>query len=243
VPPLVVTSAASLPRDGLADWAWAYAKAPAALDHLRVVIGDEAYSTGLKSFVAACAARPCEVSDLEREMRAAGGAEATAFFARSVYDDTFPALTVSFERGERQTSVTLSQRTSTPLFVELWLELDDGTRRRERVKLSGSRETFRFETPVAVRAVRPNPRLDPLFWSRSAQAGDVNFDGRVDGLDVLDCAGSVGKRVDATFRPGTESLTGLDLTFDPRCDLLDDGSLEVDDLEALVARFGEETRP
>jgi hypothetical protein len=244
VPPLLVSAADAVPTEGLAIWAWAYSKAPAALDHLRVVMGDDAYARGMTAFLTACDGRACSVADFERELSAVGGAKVNAFFASSIYADTFPELSVGFSApaARMPVQVTLEQQTSRPIVVELWLTLADGTRQRERVELSGRSQSFTFSTPSAVRSVRPNPRQDPLFWSRSAVQGDVDFDGRVDGLDVLACAALEGKKVEASFRPGQESLTGVDLDFDPRCDLAFDGSLEPGDLDALIARLGQGVR-
>lgn len=220
------------------DWAWAYAQSAAFLDHLRVLIGDAPYAEGLKMLVNRCAFQACDIGHLERVMQEAAGKDLQAVYRQWLHGSIFPEVSVGFRSlGETRVSVTLAQNGSHLVDVELWLE-GAGARTRRVVSFQDATATFELGAEHEIERVRINPRQDALLWTRSAQAGDVDFDGRSDGFDLVHCARLFDKRVEATFQPGGESLTGIDLRFDPRCDANANGVIDAADLEHLAANFG-----
>ncbi len=223
-------------------WTWAYAKGPAALDYLRVTIGEPAYVGGLHSYTAACLYRLCDVGDFQDAMEAASGADLTSFFAQFFHASVYPHLQVGFllvdNVGTPLVQMNLTQLTSGPTPVELWVEYMDGAVDKHAVTVTGPAASFTLPVTREVRAVRPNPRTEPFLWGRSAVAGDVNYDGRVDGQDVLVCAFSFGRSPANTAIPGGETVFGLDLDFDPRCDLDNNRAVDDADLTILATALG-----
>lgn len=223
-------------------WTWAYAKGPAALDYLRVTVGEPAYVEGLHAYTAACLYHPCDVEDFKDAMENAAGVDLTPFFSQFFYGSAYPQLRVGVDvltgSSGQQVVVDLAQVTAGPTPVQLWVEYLDGTVDTHAVTLTGTSSSFTFPAAREVRAVRPNPRTEPFLWGRSAVPADVNYDGRVDGADVLACAFSFGRNPKNTAVPGGETVFGLDLDFDPRCDL--DGNRAVDeaDLTTLMDSVG-----
>ncbi len=244
-PPLVGAD----PAAGTAHWAWAYARAPATLDALRALVGDGAYQAALISFLDACAYETCDIGDFQQHLEAASGRDLDPFFQQWIYETHYPRLRVGFSQapaaGGWEVEVRLSQQEASGTSeVELWLEPAEpgGATERRTVTLAGLEQTYRFPLPAPVRAVRPNPRQDALLWSGSAQDGDVDFDGALDGVDLVRCAWLHGRRVSADFQPGRDSLANLDLDFDPRCDVVEDGTIGDADLAQLESAFGSGVR-
>jgi hypothetical protein len=119
--------------------------------------------------------------------------------------------------------------------LELWLELADGSRKRGRVDLGPKTTHAHLDAPAPVVSVRASPRHDVLVDVRSAVEGDLDFDGETDGFDILRCARLTGQKY-AT--KGAAGLWNVDETFDPRCDVDGDLSIDDEDLELLAKRFG-----
>jgi hypothetical protein len=242
-PPIVVAQAEQAPWEAgsalIDKMLWGYYKPAATLEYLRVTIGEEVFRKALSTFTQKWAFADCTIDDFKAHVEIESRRDLTDFFAQWFTASTYPALRVGFERAgsDDELVVQLAQNGEGRVPVELWLELEDGTRKRRSVMLAGATGEIALATPGPVRAVRPNPRQDAILWSRSAVEGDMSFDGEVDGLDLLDCAWRHGKRVEITGEPG-EPFGGLDVDFEPRCDADGDGVLGDADVDAVAARFG-----
>src|SRR5690606_17818362 len=92
-----------------------------------------------------------------------------------------------------------------------------------------------LDAPSPVLRVEASPRHDVLVDVRSVVEGDLDFDGETDGFDILRCARQIGRRYEAK---GAVGLWNVAETFDPRCDV--DGDLTIDDadLAKLAESFG-----
>ncbi len=241
IPPLVVGSAAATPVGPVDYTVWAYIKSSATLEHLRTIVGDAAYAEGLKSYVAACQKADCGSQDFLAAIAQASGVPLSTFASQWVYDTSYRELTIGFSQtaSANGVEVTVIPEGGAGLVVplELWLTLESGERVRRSVVLPASGDAVVVDAPSTVRSVRPNPRHDAVIWSRSAVAGDVDFDGEVDGFDLLHCARLVGMDT-GLYQEGGEGLWQMNLDFDPRCDAVFDGQLTDVDLDPIKTTFG-----
>lgn len=215
---------------------WAYYKTAATLDHLRATVGEDVFQRALVAYVERCRFVGCRPDALRDILERISGRDLGAFFARWVRATTRPEVRIAFTpTGNEGADVTLSKDDELPMTLELWIRLEDGGLLRRRVDLGGRSTPLRIDTPGPVRSIATNPRHDLLVDARSSIAGDLDFDGETDGLDILRCARLVGKTYTAT---GAVGLWNADETFDPRCDLDGDFDIDDDDLAKLSESFG-----
>jgi len=235
--PLVVQSTKSIPQDPIENTLWAYIRSSAFLEHLRVVVGDAVFAQTLQQWASQCAQKFCDTADFLALIEKTSGRDFDAAFSQSVYSGVALEPRISFAQAAAdQVTVTALGIDGLSLPLELWVELETGQREIKAVTFEGS-------TPVPlsvggpVRSVRPNPRHDGLVWSRSSVTGDMDFDGEVDGIDVIHCAFRLGK-VAAPNQPGGEGIWRSDLDFDSRCDADGNGSIDEADLAVVTGAFG-----
>jgi hypothetical protein len=243
--PVVASSPAQAitldPHGFFETFTWEYLKTTATLDLLAVTIGDAAFRRGLARYLDDCSFSPCDTGDFRRSMEAAAGEELTPFFDAFVHASPDQTIAVGFvaEPAGATTGVDITiRRTGSPVPVplELWVELASGERRVERITLVETETHLDVTVDDGVAAVRLNPRYDALFTVVSAIPGDVTFDGRADDTDASSCGALVGKTVEPVFPPGGgSSYLGIDVAFDPRCDLDGDGAISEGDVEAVRA--------
>jgi hypothetical protein len=235
--PLVAGSPQGGPDDPIQDAVWAYFRSSAFLEHLRVVVGDDAFATTLKTWADQCAQKFCDTADFLGIINDASAIDVTPLFTQHVYDGDLPAPRLAFEQpAGGKLSVTASNIDGQKQIIELFIELEDGSLTKQKVTFDGSTPVELDITQRVIR-VRPNPRHDGFIWSRSATLGDVDFDGEVDGMDVIQCARSLDRQSGAGL-PDGEGIWQHDLSFDPRCDDDDDGGVLASDLEKVTAAFG-----
>ena len=238
LPPLVAPSAQVVPQDPIQTTIWAYIRSSATLDHLRVLIGEDAFAQSLRDYVKQCTKAHCDTADFQQILETKGGKDLSSVFATFVYDTPAIAPTLNFAQaksGEGVKLTVVSEGVAQTLSLELVITYQDGSKEKRQVDLPGSGQ-LELQVKQPVLAVRPNPRHDAVVWSRPAQAGDVDFDQEVDGLDVIHCAFRQGK-TSGTGAPGGEGAWRLDLDFDPRCDQNDDGTLGGADLQVQLDNF------
>ena len=214
---------------------WAYYKTSATLDHLRVTIGDEAFSRGLGEYVKECSYVGCRPDDLRRVLEKTTGQDLTTFFDRWVTSTTRPKVTIGFEPSLGGADIELSKTDELPMTLELWLRLDDGQLVKRRVDLAGRTTKLHLATAAWVRSVEMSPRHDVLVEAQSTLDGDLDFDGETDGIDLLKCTPLVGKAYKATTAVG---LWNIDERFDLRCDVNGDLKIDDEDITAIAASFG-----
>jgi len=237
--PLVLTGIAQPPSDIVDYEAWAYARGAATLDHLRVVIGRAAFAAGLARWADDCAFVRCTSDDFRTFMEEASGKDLAAFFAQYVYATTFTDLAYAFTQARTASgvdvTVSFTQVPAADSTLELWLEHEDGSVDKQLVDMTGASGSVTLASAAPVVRVRPNPYDDPIVWSRSQVDGDVDFDGAVDGVDVVTCA----QYVALGFPAVQSSTTLLDVVpIDFRCDLDHDGVVDGADLALIAADFG-----
>lgn len=216
---------------------WAYLKGAALLDLLRVSIGDEVFARGLRDYAAACADLPCLTSDFQAAMTVAAGEDLAWFFDQYIYANAAPRISIAFGDVDGGVSVTLSQFGQYTNQLELWLELEDGTIQKERVRLEEETTTYEFTTPQKVVRVSPNPRYEAVIRFVSVTENDIDFDRDLDGSDLVRCAYQVGR---TAFLEGIgEGVTTGDVAFESRCDLDKNGAGDQADYDRLLAAFPE----
>ncbi len=214
---------------------WAYYKTSATLDHLRVTIGDDAFSRGLAEYVKQCSYVGCRPDDFRRVLEKTTGQDLTTFFGRWITSTTRPKISVGFEPTPGGADIELSKDDALPMTLELWLRLDDGQLVKRRVELAGHTTSVHVDTGGWVRSVATSPRHDVLVDAQSALEGDLDFDGETDGIDLLKCTPLVGKSYKSTTAVG---LWNVDERFDPRCDVNGDLKIDEEDITAIAASFG-----
>jgi hypothetical protein len=214
---------------------WAYFRNALALDHLRATIGDDVFADVLRVYGARCRYVGCTPDTLREIASETSGKDMRVFFDRWITANERPRVVVGFTPGAGGAEIELTKRDTRPMTLELWLGLADGSRSRERVDLGAQTTRLHLGAPAPVVSVRANPRHDVLVDVRSAVDGDLDFDGETDGFDILRCARLAGQTY-AT--KGAAGLWNVDETFDPRCDIDGDLSIDDDDLDLLAKRFG-----
>lgn len=214
---------------------WAYYKTSATLDHLRVSVGDEAFARGLGEYVKQCRYVGCRPNDLRIALEKTTGQNLAPFFDRWVNATSRPRVTIAFEPVPGGAEIELSKNDADPMTLELWLRLDDGQLVKRRVALDGRTTKVQIATGARVRSVSASPRHDVLVDTRSSVNHDLDFDGEVDGIDLLRCTPLVGKSYQSTNAVG---LFDIDERFDPRCDVNGDLTIDDDDITAIAGSFG-----
>lgn len=235
--PIVAPTAQGGPEDPIQDSVWAYFRSSAFLEHLRVVVGDDSFAATLKIWADQCAQKFCDTADFLTIINDTSGTDVTSLFSQHVYNGNVPAPRISFEQPTGgKLSVTAFDMPGQKQILELFIELEDGSLNKEKVTLEDSTPIV-LDISERVIRVRPNPRHDGFVWSRSATPGDVDFDGEVDGMDVIQCARSLDRSSGAGL-PDGEGIWQHDLSFDPRCDDDDDGAVIASDLAKVTGAFG-----
>jgi hypothetical protein len=214
---------------------WAYYKTSATLDHLRVTLGDEAFARGLTAYVKKCSYVGCRPDDFRAVLEETTGTNLLPFFDRWVHASSRPEVSIAFEPMAGGADIELGKADALPMTLELWLRLDDGELVKRRVDLAGRTTRVHVDTGAWVRSVATSPRHDLMIDARSKVAGDLDFDGEADGIDLLRCTPLVGKTYKSQAAVG---LWNLDERFDPRCDVNGDLTIDDDDLATIAESFG-----
>ncbi|MCC6903313.1 MAG: hypothetical protein IT377_30350, partial [Polyangiaceae bacterium] len=234
--PLVAQSSSEIPDDSIQNTLWAYIRSSAFIEYLRVVVGDAAFATILKSWAKDCGQKLCDTADFLALIEQKSAEDFDPVFAQWVYAGTAAEPRIGWSQAAGKLSVSAADVDGLVIPLELVITLADGSVKKQRVRFEGSKPLELAEAGV-VRSVRPNPRQDGLVWSRSAVAGDIDFDGEVDGLDVIHCAWRLGRVADPSQADG-EGIWSSDLDFDPRCDTDGNASIGDSDLASVTGAFG-----
>ena len=239
--PLWVADPDAIPSDAYVYNAWAYFKGAATLDALRLFVGRPAFEAGLRRYLDVCVSpAACGVDDFQRAIEGAAPGSLDKFFAQWIRGAASPRVSVGFSSApDNSVKVTLEQLQGGAAYLplELWLVGVSGNRRREAVVLDTVSRELTFSGGEPIRSVQLNPRHQGLVEVRSRVDGDLDFDGEVDGADLLICAWRLGRKPTAASSAG--SIFGGDLDFEPMCDRDGDATLTPADLTSLAARFPE----
>ena len=239
-PALVAQSASQLPTDSVQDNIWAYMRSSATLDYLRVLIGQVAWEKALKAYVKQCTMAHCDTTDFRLVLEQASGLDLSASFERLVYKASYPEFSLNFSQTpQRKDEIALSvtaKGIDAPLLVKLVIGFVDG-QEEERVALIDPAKPTELVVKSEVRFVRPHARQRAVTRSRSARAGDIDFDQEVDGLDLIHCALSHGRKAAPNQQPGA-GVWGLDMDFRTECDVDLDGKVGDEDLAPQLEGFG-----
>jgi len=239
--PLWVADSDAVPLEPYLYNAWGYFKGAATLDALRLHVGTSAFEAGLRRYLDTCASPgACGLDGFQRALEGPAAGSLDKFFAQWIRGVASPRLSIGFtSAADNAVTVTIAQLQSVPAYVplELWLTSASGIRRREAVVLETASVKLTFSSGEPIRSVQLNPRQRGLVQVQSVVEGDLDFDGELDGFDLLDCAWRIGRRPTAASSPG--SLFGGDLDFEPQCDRDGDAVLTAADLAPRVTRFPE----
>lgn len=237
VPPIQVGPEAELTDDfrGPTYMLWAYYQTAATLDHLRVTLGDDVFTDVIADYRDQCSYVGCSPDALRDLATKRSGKDMAPFFARWITARERPRVALGFTPAGDGADVELTQDDDRPLTLELWIELEDGSREKRRVDFVGRTAKTHLEVPGGVRSISASPRHDALVDVRSSVEGDLDFDGETDGFDILRCA----QHDSETYTSrGATGLWNVDEPFDPRCDLDGNGVIDDADFGALTAQFG-----
>jgi hypothetical protein len=237
LPSVLVADPKSVPVDEPARTLWTYISTSATLDQLRVTVGEDVFARALQRWAAEGEKAGATTRDFFRLLEEQSGVALDGFYEERIVANHFPRLVIGFEQSnERSIVVRFSGLEQRALPLEVWIEHENGALLRKRVVASDASPLVELPVSGWIRSVRPSPRHDPMIFSRSATPGDIDFDGEVDGADLLHCAWRTGKNAEP--HQTNEGFFGLDLDFDPRCDDDSNGRIAEDDLAELLARFG-----
>lgn len=242
LPPILLPTGASWPDTLNEQVVWAYHKTSAFLDLLRVALGEDAFFTALRDYVAACTHGECSFDDVEELFGQSTGSAVAHLFDAFARQSAYPTLELAFvpcaaDDDPCVSRVTLAKDLAVTLPVELLLEDDGGgVLHRELVQLEALSADYAFTTAGRPARARVNPRQQIFYRVISAAPGDVNFDGETDGFDWVAVTLALGRRaVNDVENPG---LYDVDLLFETPLDVVTDGVIDEADLEVLRAGFG-----
>jgi len=143
-----------------------YAKGSLVLHMLRGVVGDEAFRKGLAAYFAAYRGKAARVSDFQEVMEQASGQTLDWFFSEWIQDRVLPDYTIANTSsspnadGTFQTTVTVRNRGTGSMPVEIGFRTDDGVQIEKVVISSRGEGTLTVTTPKAVTQVE----IDPHKW-------------------------------------------------------------------------------
>jgi len=143
-----------------------YAKGSLVLHMLRGEVGDEVFRKGLAAYFAAYRGRPARVSDFQEVMEQASGQTLHWFFSEWIQDRVLPDYTIANTSsspnvdGTFQTTVTVRNRGTGSMPVEIGFRTDDGVQIEKVVVSSRGEGTVTAATPKLVTHVE----IDPHKW-------------------------------------------------------------------------------
>jgi len=143
-----------------------YAKGSLVLHMLRGVVGDEIFRKGLAAYFTAYRGKAARVSDFQEVMEQASGQTLDWFFRDWIQDRVLPDYTVTNATstpntdGTFQTTVTVRNRGTGSMPVEIGFRTDDGVQIEKVLIASRGEGTVIATTPKAVTHVE----IDPQKW-------------------------------------------------------------------------------
>jgi hypothetical protein len=143
-----------------------YAKGSLVLHMLRGVLGDEVFRKGLAAYFTAYRGKAARVSDFQEVMERASGQTLDWFFSEWILERVLPDYTIANTTsspnadGTFRTTVTVRNRGTGSMPVEIGFRTDDGVQIEKVVIASRSEGTVTATTPKAVTHVE----IDPHKW-------------------------------------------------------------------------------
>lgn len=214
-----------------------YLKGSAALHALRARVGTERFDEAMRAYVAALAGELTTTAEFEATLSGALGEPLADFFGTWIYRPGTVELTVSTTRGRvDEAPITIDIRQSgraAPVGGPLPLRLHGpGGVRDITVELDALPATVELDD---AQWLEVDPELSLFRRLRPDPAGDVNFDGVVDGMDLLDVWAAQG-------RQGIVNDEVMGPTANPdwqdRVDVQRDEVIDTGDLDLLIQQFG-----
>lgn len=215
-----------------------YLKGSAVLQALRHRFGTARWDAAFAAYISAFAGQIVTTAEFEDFMSDALGEDVTPFFADWVYDRGVVELRVSVTRGRTdQAPLTVEVRQSGPPApvagpLPIVVRGADSAPRRVDLPLGAG--------PVEVdlqggQWIEVDPELTLFRRVRPDPAGDVNLDGVVDGMDLLDVAFSRGRAAIEETEIGPVPSPD----WDDRLDVDRDDDIDDADLDRLIGQFGQ----
>ena len=143
-----------------------YAKGSLVLHMLRGVLGDEVFRKGLAAYFTAYRGKAARVSDFQEVMEQASGQTLDWFFSEWILERVLPDYTIANTTsspnadGTFRTTVTVRNRGTGSMPVEIGFRTDDGVQIEKVVIASRGEGTVTATTPKAVTHVE----IDPHKW-------------------------------------------------------------------------------
>lgn len=215
-----------------------YLKGSAALHALRYRVGSDRWDPAFRGWVQTFAGQLVTTAEFEGYLGDALGFDPTAFFDHFIYSAGVVDLRVATTRGRTErapVTVEIRQpagpqaRLAGP--VPLRLHRPDGSTTDVMIELADQPIELDLD---GAQWFEVDPELTLFRRVRSDPAGDVNHDGVVDGMDLLDLHARQGLR---TLRR-TEAGSVIEPDWAERFDLNDDDRVDGGDLDLLLEQFG-----
>jgi len=241
LPPVVATEAAAqkLTASGTAGYSgWAYEKSASTLDHVRAIVGDEAFAAALKEYVRLYQWKGASVDELREVLEKASGVDLKPVFARWLTATSRPELRFVYGKNAAGAlTVTIEKDDEDPIPVAVTVIDMNGEKKTMRVLAEGTSTLVQADSAAGLYAVVPNPRQGILEKLVSTTKGDVDFDGEADGKDLLACGREVGTKF-STSAAANPGLWNIESRFAVQCDIDEDGDVDEDDWETIKTAFG-----
>lgn len=214
-----------------------YEKGSAALHALRFRVGSERWDAALRAWVNGYAGQIVTTLEFEDHLAEALGIDVSTFFDQWIYGAGVAELVVRTTRGRTERApviVDVQQPGRGPTFtgpLPLRLHAADGSARDVVIPLDapptevdlGEAQWIEVDPDLTLfRRVRPDP------------AGDVNLDGVVDGMDLLDVRHARGRRAVVDGPQGRVP----DPAWDDRLDVTRDDRVDDADADRVVEQYG-----
>ncbi|MCB9527533.1 MAG: hypothetical protein H6701_03900 [Myxococcales bacterium] len=215
-----------------------YLKGSAVLQALRHRFGTRRWDDAFAAYVAAFAGQIVTTAEFEAFMSDALGEDLAPFFADWIDGRGVVELRVSVTRGRTdQAPLTVEVRQSGPPApvagpLPIVVRGSDSVPRRLDLPLGGGP----FEVDLqGGQWIEVDPELTLFRRVRPDPAGDVNLDGVVDGMDLLDVAFARGRSAIEDTEIGPVAAPD----WDDRLDVDRDDDVDDADLDRLIGQFGQ----
>jgi len=205
-----------------------------AVQALRSVFGDdELFYKSMKAYRADHVAKEATPDSMRESLEKASGLDLSVFFSRWIYAAGYPTFELDLKQSKLdsgysvQVTAAAQQDFGLPLEVELLFA--DGSTRRERLNWEKGKAQIKYEGIVAseIVALRADPDRNALARVVGVLDGDVDYNGEVDGIDLIQLAAASGSKFEY-----------LNDGFDDRLDLVFDGIIDSSDVSLAMENFG-----
>ncbi|MBI3074247.1 MAG: hypothetical protein HYY84_19230 [Deltaproteobacteria bacterium] len=207
-----------------------YEKGAAVLHMLRRYVGETAFFTGVRNYLAQQSGERVPIKTFEDVMETTAGFDLTPFFNVWLRETGYPKFVLASKMistaGGLVARITVSEPSGRAFPMRVPLEVfHEGGAAKVDVFVDKASQSFDLPVPSPVLAVRLDEAHEALRLVQPGVPADVNASGRVDGGDLLDLAARYGEQ-----RGGA--------AFDEMSDVDGNGDVDEFDVNAIKANWG-----